>query len=52
MSDRVIRCIDCLAEFVWTEGEQEYFQSKQLQQPRRCPSCRAKRRAQKEQGGK
>lgn len=39
--DSIIKCIDCGQDFVWTLGEQEFYQSKGLQAPTRCPICRA-----------
>jgi DNA-directed RNA polymerase subunit RPC12/RpoP len=41
MENKIIKCIDCGQEFVWTVGEQEFYQSKALQAPTRCPVCRA-----------
>lgn len=43
--DMNLNCIDCSAEFMWTESEQEFYASKSLQQPRRCKDCRQKRKA-------
>jgi CxxC-x17-CxxC domain-containing protein len=45
-ADKTLTCRDCGQEFVWTAGEQEFYQSRGLQNPpSRCPSCRAARRA-------
>ncbi|HUZ88382.1 MAG TPA: zinc-ribbon domain containing protein [Candidatus Acidoferrales bacterium] len=44
--DRVLTCRDCGREFVFTSGEQEFYQSRGLtNEPRRCPDCRSARRA-------
>ena len=44
--DRTLTCRDCGREFLFTSGEQEFYQSRGLQnEPRRCPECRAARRA-------
>ena len=44
--DRTLTCRDCGREFIFTAGEQEFYQSRGLQnEPRRCPECRAARRA-------
>ena len=44
--DRVLTCRDCGREFVFTSGEQEFYQSRGLMhEPRRCPECRTARRA-------
>lgn len=45
IGDKDIRCKDCGGSFIFTEGEQGYFKSKQLSEPKRCPACRAKRKA-------
>jgi CxxC-x17-CxxC domain-containing protein len=44
--DRVIPCIDCGVEFVFTAGEQLFFHDKRLKhEPKRCHGCKAKRLA-------
>lgn len=48
-ADKVLRCRDCGAEFVFTVGEQEFYAAKGLlNEPSRCAPCRALRRAQRE----
>jgi len=32
--DRTLSCVDCGESFVWTAGEQGFYASKQLSQPR------------------
>src|SRR5438034_7845373 len=45
-SDKTLTCKDCGQEFIWTSGEQEFYQSRGLvNEPGRCPSCRAARRS-------
>ena len=45
--DKVLVCRDCGREFVFSAGEQEFYQSRGLQhEPRRCPDCRNARRQQ------
>ena len=44
MSDEVIVCADCRSEFPFTESEAAFFASKGLTKPRRCKTCRQKRR--------
>ena len=40
--DRTLTCRDCSEEFIFSAGEQAFFQSKGLtNDPQRCPSCRA-----------
>lgn len=48
MPDETINCADCKTDFVWTEGEQEFFEQKAFKRPRRCRECRLKRRQAKE----
>jgi CxxC-x17-CxxC domain-containing protein len=43
-TDRVLKCIDCGSEFVFTAGEQLFFHDKQFQNdPKRCKPCKSKR---------
>ena len=43
-TDRVLKCIDCGAEFVFTAGEQIFFHDKQFKNdPKHCKLCKAKR---------
>ena len=47
-SDKSIVCRDCGTEFIFSAGEQEFYQSKGLQhEPQRCASCRARRRVER-----
>lgn len=44
--DQTLKCRECGVDFIWTEGEQEFYASRGLTNPpSRCPSCRAARRA-------
>ncbi len=42
--DCTLRCVECGNEYLFSVGEQLYFQSKQLSIPKRCPPCRLKRK--------
>jgi CxxC-x17-CxxC domain-containing protein len=43
--DKTLNCRDCGNDFVFTAGEQEFYQQKGLvNQPGRCSSCRVARR--------
>ncbi len=45
MPDKTLVCKDCNQEFVFTEGEQTFYQEKGLQnEPQRCPDCRKARK--------
>jgi CxxC-x17-CxxC domain-containing protein len=42
--DKVLKCVDCGAEFVFTAGEQLFFHDKQFKnEPKRCKACKNKR---------
>jgi len=42
--DRVLKCVDCGADFVFTAGEQSFFHDKQFRnEPKRCKTCKSKR---------
>jgi len=42
--DRVLKCVDCHSDFVFTAGEHLFFHERQfLNDPKRCKSCKAKR---------
>lgn len=44
LQDKVLKCADCGADFIFTIGEQIFFQEKHFQNPpRRCRSCKSKR---------
>ena len=38
--DRLIKCVDCNENFIWTAGEQVFFHDKGLKnEPKRCKPC-------------
>ena len=42
--DKVLKCAECSAEFVFTAGEQMFFADKGFKnEPKRCKACKAKR---------
>jgi CxxC-x17-CxxC domain-containing protein len=42
--DRILKCIDCGTNFVFTAGEQLFFHDKQFKnEPKRCKTCKTKR---------
>ena len=45
MADKTLTCSDCNMEFAFTEREQDFYAEKGFTEPRRCPSCRASRKA-------
>jgi CxxC-x17-CxxC domain-containing protein len=43
--DKTLQCRECGETFVWTAGEQAFYAEKGLlNQPSRCPACRAARK--------
>jgi CxxC-x17-CxxC domain-containing protein len=43
--DRPIQCIDCKNEFIFTAGEQEFYERKGFKEvPKRCKPCREARK--------
>jgi CxxC-x17-CxxC domain-containing protein len=45
VADKTLTCSDCGMEFEFTEREQAFYAEKGFTEPRRCPSCRASRKA-------
>ncbi len=50
-SDKILRCADCGQDFAFSASEQEFYASRDFSEPRRCPSCRALRKASRGQSG-
>jgi CxxC-x17-CxxC domain-containing protein len=44
-SDKTLTCADCGQQFVFTASEQDFYAQRGFTEPRRCPSCRASRKA-------
>ena len=43
-TDKLLRCADCLGEFIFTAGEQLFFHDKQFKNdPKRCKPCKSRR---------
>jgi CxxC-x17-CxxC domain-containing protein len=50
--DKTLTCRDCGMAFVFTAGEQEFYEQRGfVNPPSRCPSCRQKRKQMQAQGG-
>lgn len=46
MADKTLICKDCGGEFVFTEGEQQFYAEKGFtNEPTRCKECRAAKKA-------
>ena len=50
-SDKTLVCADCNQEFAFTSSEQQFYADRQFSEPRRCPSCRAAKKAQRGDSG-
>jgi len=51
--DKILKCIDCGTDFVFTAGEQMFFHDKKFtNEPKRCKSCKDKRVAVLGAGGR
>lgn len=49
MPEKSLLCKDCGESFVFTEGEQKFYEEKGFENdPVRCPSCRKARKAQRQ----
>lgn len=45
MADKKLICVECGKEFLFTEGEQEFYKEKGFEnEPKRCPECRRARK--------
>lgn len=50
--DRVLRCVDCDTDFVFTAGEQQFYHEKDFRnEPKRCKACKVRRQANPDRGG-
>lgn len=48
LEDITIECVSCGKPFIWTTGEQKFFQKMGFKSPRRCPICRKARSVEKQ----
>jgi len=44
-TDKTIICQECKLAFIWEAHDQLFYYSKRLLPPKRCPTCRAIRKA-------
>lgn len=45
MPDKELVCSDCGFDFNFSERDQEFFLAQGFQPPKRCPKCRAAKKA-------
>ena len=50
-SNRPLTCVQCGNEFSFSAEDQEFHASRGYQDPKRCPTCRADRRRNRDTGG-
>ncbi len=50
-TNKILTCVDCGQKFNFEPGEQAFYRSKGLAEPKRCKLCRDKRRATLIKGG-
>ncbi|HET8586426.1 MAG TPA: CxxC-x17-CxxC domain-containing protein [Candidatus Limnocylindria bacterium] len=43
--DRTLTCADCGTQFTFSASDQQFYADRQFSEPRRCPTCRAARKA-------
>jgi CxxC-x17-CxxC domain-containing protein len=44
-TDKELVCADCGQPFVFSASEQDFYNQRSFTEPKRCPSCRAARKA-------
>ncbi len=49
--DRNLTCVECNSEFVFSADDQQFHAEREYQEPKRCPSCRQAKRADRGGGG-
>jgi CxxC-x17-CxxC domain-containing protein len=51
--DKVLKCVDCGEDFIFTAGEQLFFHDKQFKNlPKRCKNCKGKRAPGQKEGSR
>ncbi|MEX0786338.1 MAG: CxxC-x17-CxxC domain-containing protein [Dehalococcoidia bacterium] len=50
-TDKTLTCQDCSQSFTFAADDQEFFATKGYTEPKRCPNCRAVRKAERGNGG-
>jgi len=44
-TDKTLTCAECSQAFTFTASDQQFYADRQFSEPRRCPTCRAARKA-------
>jgi len=50
-ADKTLTCVDCGQQFTFTADDQEFFATRGFGEPKRCRTCRANRRVERDGGG-
>jgi CxxC-x17-CxxC domain-containing protein len=50
LPDKTLTCADCGQEFLFSGDDQEFYAARGFTEPKRCRSCRALRRSEREGG--
>jgi CxxC-x17-CxxC domain-containing protein len=50
-TDKTLTCQDCGQSFTFSADDQEFYAGKGYSEPKRCPACRAARKAERGGGG-
>lgn len=51
MEDKQIQCADCQRAFTFSASEHDFYQQRNMSDPKRCKDCRAARKANRDSGG-
>ena len=51
MEDKTLTCADCSQPFIFSAGEQQFYQERGMSEPKRCKECRQARKANRDSGG-
>jgi len=51
MEDITLTCNDCNEDFIFTAGEQDFFEEKGFDEPKRCKDCRDRKKSEKRNSG-
>lgn len=49
-TDKTLVCVDCGTEFSFSASDQQFYADRQFSEPRRCPACRAAKKAARGEG--
>jgi uncharacterized membrane protein YgcG len=52
MEDKTLTCADCSQQFIFSAGEQQFYQERGMSEPKRCKDCRQARKANRDSGGR